>query len=130
MRAVAVVIRKRRLVAATLLVFFSVGGMVLSQPLLREREPLEEPSEPNPEQAASARRQAQLEEERRMKLQAELMQLRGEQMLAERQEKERNDRMMRYALWIAIAVIATTFLIAFARSRVAEKNEMPPGKTD
>ena len=127
MKAVAVFIRKHRLVAAALLVLFSAGDMVLSQPLLREREPLEQPSEANPEQAESARRKAQLEEGRRMKLQAELMQMRGEQMEAERREKERNDRMMRYALWIAIAVIATTFLIAFARSRVAEKSEMPPG---
>lgn len=79
-------------------------------------------SEESPQREA-ARRQAQFEEERRLRLQQELMQLRGEQMQAEQEEIKRRDTVMRYALIIAIAVIATTFLIAYARSRAAQKDD-------
>ena len=113
---------------------FSGGSIVLSQPLLREGEPSDdERADTGAEDARrveSARRKAQLEEERRMKVQADLMRMQAEQMVAERLQRERNDRMMRYALWIAIAVIATTFLIAYARSRVAEESDNPLGGSD
>lgn len=120
--------RHFRPIVLALLFWVAGPGIVLSQPLLREGEPARDHGvEANPDVIEPARRKAQLEEERRMKVQAELMRMQGEQMVAERLERERNDRMMRYALWIAIAVIATTFLIAYARSRVAEGSEKPPG---
>ena len=106
---------------ATLLL--NVGGLTCAQPLLRPGEPdarQEAGEEQDPEEArrqALARQKARLEEERRLKLQGELLRLQGQQIEAERIEKERADRMMRYALWIAITVIAITLLTAYARSR-------------
>ena len=82
---------------------------------------------PNPFSRRSLQQRARLEEERRMKLQEELMRLQGEQLLAEREAIARRDRMMRYALLIAIGVIAATLLITYARSRVAEEDGKQPG---
>jgi flagellar biosynthesis/type III secretory pathway M-ring protein FliF/YscJ len=108
------------------------GTVALSQPLLREGEPEESQQHEEPDAEEIQRRElahekARLEEDRRMKLQEELMRLQGEQLLAEREEIARRDRMMRYALLIAIGVIATTLLITYARSRVAEEDGKQSG---
>lgn len=104
-------------------VVLSTGRGVLAQPFLREGDAeAEQPADPGPEELDRrewARRRAALEEEQRMKQQEELMRMQGERMLAEREEIERNQRMMRWALLIALLVVGTTLLIAFARSRVA-----------
>jgi hypothetical protein len=108
--------------AATILM--STGRAVLSQPFLREGDAdTDEQAEPSDEQrrdAARRRADLQFQEEQRMKQQEELMRLQGERLLAEREEIERSQRMMRYALIIALVVIGTTLLIAFARSRTAD----------
>lgn len=104
------------------ILLLSPSEQVFAQPLLRESEPQPEAeTETDPDvlrRQALARQKAELQEEQRMKQQQLLMQLRGEQMIEEQQEIQRRNRMMRYALFIAVAVIATTILIAFARSRV------------
>ena len=95
--------------------------VILAQPLLQEGEnQAEEPVEPTAEaqRRELAHRRAQFEEEQQLKLQKELMRMGGERLRAEQEEMRRRDVMMRYALIIAVAVIATTLLIAFARSRV------------
>jgi hypothetical protein len=106
--------------------FLACARITPSQPLLREGDPpIDEQSEADAEALHPqelARRKAQLEEEQQLKLQEELMRIRGEQMQAEQEEIKRRDVMMRYALIIAIAVIATKLLIAFARSRVPVKD--------
>lgn len=108
-------------VGATLM--FHGDGVSCAQPLLREGEPDDRDERGEAQDHEEARRQAmarqtaRLEEDRRMKLQAELLRLQGQQIEAERLDKERTNRMMRYALWIAIAVIAITLLIAYVRSR-------------
>ena len=115
------------------------SSRVNAQPLLREGDPqpeVESESEREAEADAEtirrrtlARQRAELEEQRRIEQQQLLMRIRGEQMLAEQEAIQRRDRMMRYALGIASAVIVTTLLIAFARSRVNEKGVgEPPGK--
>ena len=106
-----------------MVLLISGGQHVSAQPLLREGD-VESDADVEPDadalrQRDLARQKAQLEEERRLKLQEEFMRIRGEQMQAEQAEIKRRDTMMRYALIIAIAVIATTLLIAYARSRVA-----------
>ncbi|HWB09718.1 MAG TPA: hypothetical protein VG826_10850 [Pirellulales bacterium] len=102
----------------------SSGQIAIAQPLLEEGEKqAEEPAELDAEELQRrelVRRRAQLEEERQLKLQEELMRLRGEQMRAEQEEIRRRDVMMRYALVIAIVVIVTTLVIAFARSRTPD----------
>ncbi|MGH7134382.1 MAG: hypothetical protein ACREHD_01500 [Pirellulales bacterium] len=102
---------------------------VRAQPLLREGDAgAEQQAEPTPdelERRESARRKAEFEEQQRMKQQEELMRLQGERMLAEREEIERNQRMMRYALIIAVVVIGATVLVSFARSRAAGGDERP-----
>ena len=129
--------RKTKLLLVGGLFFLSCSG-AHAQPLVREGDPQFE-AEPDSEREAEAdaetirrralaRQQAELEEQRRTEQQQLLMRMRGEQMLAEQEEIQRRDRMMRYALGIAIAVIVTTLLIAFARSRVNEKGVgEPPG---
>lgn len=101
-----------------------------AQPFLREGD-VEEDSQAEPDddelkRRALARRKAQLEEERLMKQQEELMRLQGELLLAERAEIDRKQKMMRWALMIALLVIGTTLLIAYARSRVSDDSNRPP----
>jgi hypothetical protein len=112
------------LLSATLII--GGGRMVFGQPLLREGdvEPKEqaEPDASELRRRAMARERAELEEERQLKVQQELMRMQGEQMLAEREKIHRQETMMRYALIIAVAVIAVTILIAYARSRVADES--------
>lgn len=102
----------------------------LAQPLLREGdmddERQAEPDDDELRRRALARRKAQLEEERLLKQQEELMRIQGERLLAEREEIEKSQKMMRYALAIAVLVIGTTLLIAFARSRIASDSKSPP----
>lgn len=45
------------------------------------------------------------------------MEFNRDEMLKAAEEKAESERMMRYALWAAIAVIALTLLVAFARNR-------------
>jgi hypothetical protein len=104
------------------IVLLAASFDVRAQPLLREGDADAEQPELSPdelERRELARRKAELEEEQRMKQQEELMRMQGERMLAEREEIERNQRMMRYALLIAILVIGATLLVSFARSRAA-----------
>ncbi|HEX7375714.1 MAG TPA: hypothetical protein VF278_01315 [Pirellulales bacterium] len=106
--------------------FLAVVPAVLAQPLLRQGEGDEErQAEPDDEERAQSRRQAQLEEERMLEQQQELMRMQGERMAQEREEIERDRKMMNYALAIAILVVGTTLLIAFARSRVAADAKPP-----
>lgn len=72
------------------------------------------------------RQKAQLEEEARMKQQEGLMRMQGERLAAERVEIERSRKMMNYALAIALLVVGTTLLIAFARSRISADSSPPP----
>lgn len=115
--------------AATLLL--AASSDVRAQPLLREGdahgEQQTEPSVEELDRRELARRKAEFEEEQRMKQQEELMRMQGERMLAEREEIERNQRMMRYALIIAVFVIGVTLLVSFARSRAAgdEQKQRP-----
>jgi hypothetical protein len=101
-----------------------------AQPLLREGnvddDAQAEPDDEELERRALARRKAEHEEERLMKQQEELMRMQGELLLAERGEIERKQRIMRYALMIALLVIGTTLLMAYARSRVSEESNRPP----
>lgn len=100
---------------------------ISAQPLLRESPPengQEADSQPDAAEEA-ARRRALAAQEQRLKVQEELMRIRGEQMQAEREEQERTDRFMRYALLIAVTVIAVTLLVAYARSR-DESGDGPP----
>lgn len=91
-----------------------------AQPLLREGDVEDErQTEPDDEEL---RREAQPEDER---LQQELMRMQGERLAAEREEIERSKKMMNYALAIALLVIGTTLLIAFARSRIAADSKPP-----
>lgn len=109
----------------------SLVGVPLAsaQPFLRQGdmddERQTEPDDETLERRAFERRKAQLEEERLMRQQEELMRLQGERMVAEREEIERSQKMMRYALAIALLVIGTTLLIAFARSRVSADARPP-----
>jgi hypothetical protein len=102
-----------------------------AQPLLREGDAeADQQTAPDPEESDRselARQKAHLEEERRLKLQEELMRLQGEQIQAAQEQIKRRDVLMRYALIISVAVVATTLLIAYARSRVAERDDKPRG---
>lgn len=110
-------------------VFLAVVPAVLAQPLLRQGdgddERQAEPADEELSRRAQARRKAELEEERLLEQQQELMRMQGERMAQEREEIERDRKMMNYALAIAILVVGTTLLIAFARSRVAADAKPP-----
>lgn len=109
--------------------FLAAVPAALAQPLLRQGDGDDErQAEPDDEELArraQARRKAELEEERRIEQTQELMRMQVEHMAIEREEIERNRKMMNYALAIAILVVGTTLLIAFARSRVAADAKPP-----
>lgn len=100
-----------------------------AQPLLREGDAEDErqtePGDEELQRRALARRKAEAEEESLLQQQQELMRLQGEHMAKEREEIERSQKMMNYALAIALLVIGTTLLIAFARSRIAADSKPP-----
>lgn len=118
-----------------MLMLFLISGRGHAQPLWREgdsppaAETERESDLETPRLRALARQQAEQEEKRQLKLQ-QLMRMRGEQMLAEQEEIKRRDQMMRYALVIAVAVIVTTLLVAYARSRVREKDAGGPSRVE
>lgn len=122
----------------TLIVVFGVSLVGLppasGQPFLREGDAGDErqtdPDDEDLERRALARHKAELEEERLMKQQEELMRLQGERLAVEREEIERSQKMMRYALAIALLVIGTTLLIAFARARISADSKPPPVPPD
>ncbi|HVX14111.1 MAG TPA: hypothetical protein VHC22_23195 [Pirellulales bacterium] len=120
-----------------LILFLPTVPLTSAQPLLREGTPdANEPAEPDAEPSApdieelrrraSGRQQAELEEERQLQVQQELMRMQGERLLEEQLEIRRRTVMMRYALAIAITVIAVTLLIAYTRSRTSAHDPTPP----
>ncbi|HJT33897.1 MAG TPA: hypothetical protein VJ783_17765 [Pirellulales bacterium] len=104
---------------AIILVVFDRVATTYGQPLLREAPEADDTdaaSESNPGERSPRRGRMTAEEEQQLRVQ-QLMEFQRDQMLKAAEEKAASERMMRYALWAAVAVIALTLLVAFARNR-------------
>lgn len=110
-------VRSALALAITLVVFDRVAT-TYGQPLLREAPEAEDDanSDLRPQERSPRRGRMTAEEEQQLRVQ-QLMEFQRDQMLKAAEEKAASERMMRYALWAAVAVIALTLLVAFARNR-------------
>lgn len=106
------------LTLAIMLVVLDRVATTHGQPLLREAPEAENDaaSEFNLQERSPRGGRMTAEEERQLRVQ-QLMEFQRDQMLKAAEEKAASERLMRYALWAAVAVIALTLLVAFARNR-------------
>lgn len=102
--------------------------IVFAQPLLREAPPADREGQGDAPPAERAPRGGRMtaEEEQQLRVQ-QLMEFQRDQMLKDAEQKASSERMMRYALWTAIAVIGVTLLIAYSRNRTDEPAVPPSG---
>lgn len=106
------------LALAIMLVVFDRVATTYGQPLLRESPDAEDDanSDLRPQERSPRRGRMTAEEEQQLRVQ-QLAEFQRDQFLKQAEEKAASERMMRYALWAAVAVIALTLLVAFARNR-------------
>lgn len=98
----------------------SGGWLACAQPPLRDGD-AEADRRAEPDGEAIHRFQPEGEKaQEQLKLQEEIMRLGAQQAAADRQRKQATDRMMWYALMIAITIMAVTLLVTYARSRSAD----------
>lgn len=109
-----------------MLVVFDRVAPTYGQPLLREAPEADKDvaSESIPQERSPRRGRMTAEEEQQLRVQ-QLAEFQRDQFLKQAEEKAASERMMRYALWAAVAVIALTLLVAYARNRT----DTPAGPT-
>lgn len=115
--------RPSLIVRSALMVVLVIVGVLnarplIAQPLLREAPEADDDagSELDRQERSPRRGRMSVEEEQQLRVQ-QLMEFQRDQMLKAAEEKAASERMMRYALWAAVAVIALTLLVAFSRNR-------------
>ncbi len=97
-----------------------------AQALLREAPEAEaERRDESPPAGRAPRHGRMTAEEQQQHDWERIMEFNRDQMLKDAAQKASSERMMRYALWVAITVIALTLLIAYSRNRT----ETPPTPT-
>ncbi|HEX5442866.1 MAG TPA: hypothetical protein VFW87_03510 [Pirellulales bacterium] len=98
-----------------------------AQALLREAPEAEAERRDEPPPAKQPRGgRLTAEEEQQLRVQ-QLMEFQRDQMFKDAEQKASSERMMRYALWVAITVIALTLLIAYSRNRTETPAAPTPG---
>lgn len=89
-----------------------------AQPLLRGAPEADAQAHPDaPPAERSAHRGRMIAEEEQQFHAQQVLEFQREQFLKAAERKAASERMMRYALWTAIAVIALTLLVTIARNR-------------
>lgn len=113
--------------AITLVVFERIAT-TYAQPLLREAPDADDDAGTELDRPERSPRRGRMtaEEEQQLRVQ-QLMEFQRDQMLKQAEEKAASERLMRYALWAAVAVIALTLLVAFARNRADSPTELAAG---
>lgn len=121
-----IVLPRLALILSVVIVGVVANRVALAQPLLREapEDTREEQGEAPPAERAPRGGRMTAEEEQQLRVQ-QLMEFQRDQMLRDAAQKASSERMMRYALWTAIAVIGVTLLIAYSRNRTDEP-ALPP----